>query len=65
VVFLCGIIDGKHLRLATKGIAGEVEALSQHPLLSRLRDRLSEAGMLDLAKRLIAIPSGNPPPLSP
>jgi hypothetical protein len=51
--------------LATKGIAGKVEALSQHPLLSRLRERLSEARMLDLTKRLIAIPSGNPPPLSP
>jgi hypothetical protein len=38
-----------------------VETLSQHTLLSRLRERLSEAGMLDLAKRLIAIPSEIPP----
>lgn len=30
-------------------------------ILSRLRSRLSEMAMLDLAKRLIAIPSENPP----
>jgi len=30
-------------------------------LLSRLRERLSEPAMLDLTKRLIAIPSENPP----
>ncbi|HUK19581.1 MAG TPA: M20/M25/M40 family metallo-hydrolase [Bryobacteraceae bacterium] len=31
------------------------------PLLSRLRERLSEPAMLELTRRLIAIPSENPP----
>lgn len=45
-----------------KGITGEVETLSNdQQLLSRLRERVCEAAMLDLAKRLIAIPSENPP----
>jgi acetylornithine deacetylase/succinyl-diaminopimelate desuccinylase family protein len=39
----------------------EVETLNTEQLSSRLRERLSEPAMLDLAKRLIAIPSENPP----
>jgi succinyl-diaminopimelate desuccinylase len=38
-----------------------MEALNAKPISSRLRDRLSEPAMLDLAQRLIAIPSENPP----
>ena len=38
-----------------------MEALNSKLLLSRLRERLSERAMLDLVKRLIAIPSENPP----
>jgi succinyl-diaminopimelate desuccinylase len=38
-----------------------METLNAKPLSSRLRDRLSEPAMLDLAQRLIAIPSENPP----
>ncbi len=35
--------------------------LSTERLSSRVRERLSEAAMLDLTKRLVAIPSENPP----
>jgi succinyl-diaminopimelate desuccinylase len=35
--------------------------LNTKPLSSRLHERLSEPGMLDLTQRLIAIPSENPP----
>ena len=38
-----------------------MEALNSKPLLSRLRERLSEPAMLHLVRRLIAIPSENPP----
>jgi succinyl-diaminopimelate desuccinylase len=38
-----------------------MEALNNKPLSSRLGERLSEAAMLDLAQRLIAIRSENPP----
>jgi acetylornithine deacetylase/succinyl-diaminopimelate desuccinylase-like protein len=37
------------------------QTLETAQLSSRLRSRLSEPTMLDLAKRLIAIPSDNPP----
>jgi succinyl-diaminopimelate desuccinylase len=38
-----------------------METLNTKPLSSRLRERLSEPAMLDLTRRLIAIPSENPP----
>jgi succinyl-diaminopimelate desuccinylase len=38
-----------------------VETLNPEQLSSRLRQRLSEPAMLDFTKRLIAIPSENPP----
>ena len=38
-----------------------MEASNTKPLLSRLRERLSEPAMLDLTRRLIGIPSENPP----
>jgi acetylornithine deacetylase/succinyl-diaminopimelate desuccinylase-like protein len=38
-----------------------VDSLDIDQAASRLRERLSEAAMLDLTKRLIAIPSENPP----
>ena len=38
-----------------------METLNTQQLSSRLRERLSEPAMLDLTKRLIAIPSENPP----
>lgn len=38
-----------------------VDSQDSHQVLSRLRERLSEHAMLDLTKRLIAIPSENPP----
>jgi acetylornithine deacetylase/succinyl-diaminopimelate desuccinylase-like protein len=38
-----------------------METLSTEQLLSRLRERLCEPAMLELTKRLIAIPSENPP----
>jgi succinyl-diaminopimelate desuccinylase len=38
-----------------------VETLTTEQLSSRLRERLCEPAMLDLTKRLIAIPSENPP----
>jgi succinyl-diaminopimelate desuccinylase len=48
------------LQFDTKGIS-EVPPLNSNQLSSRLRERLSEPAMLDLTKRLIAIPSENPP----
>jgi succinyl-diaminopimelate desuccinylase len=41
--------------------SGTAQTLETAQLSSRLRSRLSEPTMLDLAKRLIAIPSENPP----
>src|SRR5260370_41246617 len=38
-----------------------METLNTEQLSSRLRERLCEPAMLDLTKRLIAIPSENPP----
>jgi hypothetical protein len=38
-----------------------MEPLNNKPLSSRLGERLSQAAMLDLAQRLIAIRSENPP----
>jgi len=38
-----------------------VETQNTEQVSSRLRERLSEPAMLDLAKRLISIPSENPP----
>jgi acetylornithine deacetylase/succinyl-diaminopimelate desuccinylase family protein len=38
-----------------------VETYDSQQIASRLRERLSEEAMLDLTKRLIAIPSENPP----
>ena len=38
-----------------------METLHTEQLSSRLRERLCEPAMLDLTKRLIAIPSENPP----
>jgi succinyl-diaminopimelate desuccinylase len=38
-----------------------VVTLNTEQLFSRLRERLSESAMVDLTKRLIAIPSENPP----
>src|SRR5215469_7406046 len=49
------------LRFDTKGTTREVVTLNTEQLSSRLRQRLSEPAMLDLTKRLIAIPSENPP----
>jgi acetylornithine deacetylase/succinyl-diaminopimelate desuccinylase-like protein len=48
------------VRFESKG-SGEVLALNTKRLCSRLRERLSEPVMLDLTKRLILIPSENPP----
>src|SRR5205085_5771474 len=45
----------------TKGTTSNVETLNPEQLSSRLRQRLSEPAMLDFTKRLIAIPSENPP----
>jgi len=50
--------------LSTIGQEGnnqDVETQNTQQVSSRLRKRLSEPAMLDLAKRLIAIPSENPP----
>jgi len=44
-----------------KDAASKVELLDAAPIASRLRQRLSEPAMLDLARRLIAIPTENPP----
>jgi succinyl-diaminopimelate desuccinylase len=38
-----------------------MESLNTKPLLSSLRERLSESAMLDLTQRLVAIASENPP----
>jgi hypothetical protein len=57
----CGIIGQRCSRLDTEGSTSEMETLNTEQLSSRLRERLSEAAMLDLTKRLIAIPSENPP----
>jgi succinyl-diaminopimelate desuccinylase len=38
-----------------------VGTFSTDQISERLRDRLSEPAMLDLTKRLVAVPSGNPP----
>jgi acetylornithine deacetylase/succinyl-diaminopimelate desuccinylase family protein len=46
--------------IRTKGTF-EVETLNTEELTFRLRKRLSEPAMLDFTKRLIAIPSENPP----
>jgi acetylornithine deacetylase/succinyl-diaminopimelate desuccinylase-like protein len=42
-------------------MTSKVATLGTKQLSSRLRERLSEPAMLDLTKRLIAIPSENPP----
>ena len=56
------IIGRRVIRNSTrKEVANEVETLDTRQLSSRLNERLSEAAMLDLTKRLIAIPSENPP----
>jgi succinyl-diaminopimelate desuccinylase len=44
-----------------EGNTHDVETHNSQQVSSRLRERLSEEAMLDLTKRLIAIPSGNPP----
>jgi succinyl-diaminopimelate desuccinylase len=48
------------MRFETKGTS-EVVTLNTEQISSRLRERLSESLMLDLTKRLILIPSENPP----
>jgi succinyl-diaminopimelate desuccinylase len=48
------------VRFDTKGTS-EAVTLNTDQLSSRLLERLSEPAMLDLTKRLIAIPSENPP----
>jgi succinyl-diaminopimelate desuccinylase len=48
------------LQFETKG-SSDVERPTTEELSSRLRKRLSEPAMLDLTRRLIAIPSENPP----
>ena len=48
-------------RFDTEGSASEMGTLNTEQLSSRLRERLCEPAMLDLTKRLIAIPSENPP----
>ncbi|HZQ68614.1 MAG TPA: ArgE/DapE family deacylase [Terriglobales bacterium] len=45
----------------TKGTPLEVVPLNTEKLSSRLQERLSESGMVEFTKRLIAIPSENPP----
>ena len=44
-----------------KGNNHQMETRTTEQVSSRLRERLSEPAMLDLTKRLIAIPSENPP----
>src|SRR5260370_6645378 len=53
-------LGGNGLRFDTKG-SSKVVTLNTEQLSSRLSKRLSEPAMLDLTKRLIAIPSENPP----
>jgi hypothetical protein len=48
------------IEFAKKGRTSKMETLNTKLLSSRLRERLSEAAMLDLSQRLIA-PSENPP----
>src|SRR5260370_38554870 len=55
-----GSLGGNGLRFDTKG-SSQVVTLNTEQLSSRLSKRLSEPAMLDLTKRLIAIPSENPP----
>jgi acetylornithine deacetylase/succinyl-diaminopimelate desuccinylase-like protein len=47
--------------IGQEGNNQDVETQNTQQVSSRLRERLSEPAMLDLAKRLIAIPSENPP----
>jgi len=47
--------------IGQEGNNEDVQTRRTHQVSSRLRERLSEPAMLDLAKRLIAIPSENPP----
>ena len=39
----------------------QIATLDTHQLTSHLRDRISQAALLDLTKKLIAVPSENPP----
>jgi len=55
-----GTDKGRSRRFDTKGASAAV-TLDLDQLSSRLFERLSEPAMLDLTKRLIAIPSENPP----
>jgi acetylornithine deacetylase/succinyl-diaminopimelate desuccinylase-like protein len=57
----CGIIDHRRSRFGAEGSTREMETLNTEPLLSRLLERLCGPAMLDLTKRLISIPSENPP----
>jgi succinyl-diaminopimelate desuccinylase len=57
----CDIIGQQLARFNMKGVLGELQAQNIEKVSSRLRERLSEPAMLDLTKRLIAIPSENPP----
>src|SRR5262245_15399142 len=47
--------------IGQKGNNQDMETQITQQISSRMRERLSEPAMLDLAKRLIAIPSENPP----
>jgi len=47
--------------MSRKGKNQDVETQITQQISSRMRERLSEPAMLDLTKRLIAIPSENPP----
>jgi succinyl-diaminopimelate desuccinylase len=59
------VFGGIHLIIALKdqerGEVRNVDPKKSHQISLRLRQRLSEPAMLDLTKRLIAIPSENPP----
>jgi len=57
----CGIIAEAWARFVMRASTGKMETRFAELHSSRLRERLSEPAMLDLAKRLIAIPSENPP----
>src|ERR1035438_9858859 len=57
----CGIIGAGIFAIRDRKNHPKVVTLTTEQLLSRLRERLSEPAMLDLTKRLIAIPSENPP----
>src|SRR6201987_1773912 len=48
-------------KIGREGNNQDVETQNTQQISSRLRERLSEHAMLDLTKRLIAIPSENPP----